>query len=84
MVYSHGTGVTLQYRVADMKGMHKMRLSPISAYRKKATAVHWKVMADVGVLKSDKVNGNSTLCQPAEVFFCFFFVKAHIDKLKTC
>lgn len=41
---SQGTCVMLQYRFADMKGMHKMRLSPISAYRKKATAVHWRVM----------------------------------------
>lgn len=43
-LYSHGVCVTLQYRLAEMKGMHKMRLSPISAYRKKATAVHWRVM----------------------------------------
>lgn len=33
-------GLAPQYRFADMKGMHKMRLSPISAYRNKATAVH--------------------------------------------
>lgn len=42
----NGLGLCLKvdYLVADKKGIHKMRLNAISAYKKKATAVHWRVI----------------------------------------
>lgn len=43
----------LPYRCADIKGTHKIRLTVISAYRKKATTVHWRVIATV-ILCRDK------------------------------
>lgn len=59
--------VTLQYRLAEMKGMHKMRLSPISAYRKNATAVHWRVM----VISWRETDTEANLSTPADRLFSF-------------
>lgn len=42
-----GLCIKLYYLRADMKGIHKMRLTAISPYRKKATAVHWRVIVTV-------------------------------------
>lgn len=86
---SQGTCARLQYRFAEMKGMHKMRLSPISAYRKKATAVHWRVMVEQVSWGESQFQWKLINIQNS--FWMFMLVigltcsrRGNIDKLEIC